>query len=85
MRSELSEISLIDQWLFGQLCEEEARAFEARLVLDEAFAEKVDAQRTAHRMVRRYAHGEARNRLERIYQRLLAETDFAHQLKTIFT
>ncbi|MHA4812510.1 hypothetical protein ACX0G9_30735 [Flavitalea flava] len=85
MRSELNEVSLIDQWLFGHLCEEEAGAFEARLLLDEALAEKVEAQRTAHRMVRRYARREACNRLERIYRRLLTETDFAHQLKTIFT
>jgi hypothetical protein len=85
MRSELNEVWLIDQWLAGRLCEEEARVFKARLLLDETLAEKVEAQRTAHRMVRRYARWEARNRLDSIYRLLLTETDFAHQLKTIFT
>jgi len=43
MRSELNEIWLIDQWLLHQLSEAEARNFEARLLLDEEFAEKVEA------------------------------------------
>ncbi|HEY4110773.1 hypothetical protein [Puia sp.] len=84
MRNELNETFLIDQWLLGQLCAEEAQDFEARLVLDEAFAEKVEAQRTAHRMVRRYARREGRHRLESIYRQLLHEADFAHRIKTIF-
>ncbi|WP_431216515.1 hypothetical protein ACQ86N_19050 [Puia sp. P3] len=67
------------------MSEEDARAFEARLLLDDMLAEKVEAQRQAHRLIRRYAWREERSRLERIYRLLLDEADFAHQLKTIFT
>lgn len=84
MRSELNEVALIDQYLLRQLSNDDERAFEASLLLDEALAEKVEAQRTAHRLIRRYAWREERSRLEAIYRLLLEEADFAHQLKTIF-
>ena len=83
MRSELNEIYLIDQYLLGRLSKEEEQVFEASLLLDEAVAEKVEAQRMAHRLIRRYARKEERRRLEEIYQLLLNEPDFVHQIKTI--
>jgi len=85
MRSELYEANQIDRCLLRQLSEEDARAFEARLLLDDVLAGKVEAQRTVHRLIRRYAWREERGRLETIYRRLLDEADFAHQIKTIFT
>lgn len=83
MRSELNEAYLIDQYLLGRLSKEEEQVFEASLLLDEAIAEKLEAQRMAHRLIRRYARREERRRLEEIYQLLLNEPDFAHQIKTI--
>ena len=83
MRSELNEVYLIDQYLLGRLSKEDEQVFEANLLLDEAIAEKVEAQRTAHRLIRRYARKEERRRLEKIYQLLLDEPGFAHQIKII--
>jgi hypothetical protein len=83
MRSELNEVHLIDQYLLGRLSEENELVFEANLLLDEAIAEKLESQRMAHRLIRRYARKEERRRLEEIYQLLLKESDFAHQIKTI--
>ncbi len=83
MRSELNQVYLIDQYLLGRLSKEEEQVFEARLLLDETIAEKVEAQRRAHRLIRRYAREEERRRLEAIYQLLLKEPDFAHQIKII--
>jgi hypothetical protein len=83
MRSELNEVYLIDQYLLGRLSKEDEQVFEANLLLDEAIAEKLEAQRTAHRLIRRYARKEERWRLEEIYQLLLDEPDFAHQIKNI--
>jgi hypothetical protein len=83
MRSELNEVYLIDQYLLGRLSKEEEQIFEANLLLDEAISEKLEAQRTAHRLIRRYARKEERRRLEEIYQLLLDEPDFAHQIKII--
>ncbi|MBS1602821.1 MAG: hypothetical protein JST42_09150 [Bacteroidetes bacterium] len=85
MRSELNETYQIDCYLLRQLSEEDAAAFEARLLLDEVLAEKVEAQRTAHRLIRRYAWREERGRLAAIYHLLLEEAPFAHQIKEIFT
>ena len=83
MRSELNEIYLIDQYLLGRLSKEDEQVFEASLLLDEAIAEKVEAQHTAHRLIRRYARKEEGRRLEEIYRLLLNEPDFAHQIKNI--
>ena len=84
MRSELTEISLIDKYLHRQLDEEERRTFEAALLTDETLAENVEAQRKVYRIVRLYGRNKERRRLEDIFQRLLGELAFAHHLKTIF-
>ena len=84
MRSELTETSLIDRYLFRQLDEEETRTFEANLLVNDALAEKVAAQRVAHRIIHRHAQAEERNRFESIYRFLLTDTTFADRLKKIF-
>jgi hypothetical protein len=84
MRSELNEIRLIDEYLFGQLNEEDRRWFDARLLCNEKFAEKVDRQRSAHRLIRLFARSIQRRRLEAIHHKLLSEPEFARQLKNIF-
>lgn len=84
MRSDLNEIARIDQYLFRQLSEEERKRFEARLLMSDALAEKVAAQRLAHRLIRLYSRNKEREKVEGIYQQLLEEPAFAHQLKTIF-
>jgi hypothetical protein len=83
MRSELHETRLIDGYLFRQLGEAETRWFEATLLLNETLAEKVETQRLAHRLIRLYGRNAQRNRLEKIYRRLLTEKTFADQLKNI--
>ena len=85
MRSELNEIRLIDEYLFRQIPAAEAQAFEARLLCDGPLAERVEAQRIAHRLVRLYSRKKERRRLEAVYLQLQNEPAFAHQLKTIFS
>lgn len=84
MRNELNETRLIDQYLFGQLNEEQRRSFCARLLCDEPLADKVDRQRSAHHQIRLFGRKIQRRRLEAIHRRLMAEPEFAHHLKTIF-
>jgi len=83
MRSELTELELIDNYLFRQLDQQQTQKVETNLLVDEAFAEKVEAQRTAHRLVRLYGRNATRNRFESIYQLLLNEPAFAGQLKSL--
>ena len=85
MRNELNETRLIDHYLFGQLNEEERRSFKTRLLCNAALAEKVDRQRFAHRLIRLFGRKVQRQRLEAIHRRLLAEPEFAHRIKNIFT
>ncbi|GGB11417.1 hypothetical protein [Puia dinghuensis] len=84
MRDELNEVCLIDKYLLGQLNEAENRTFEASMLLDEALAENVEAQRSAHRMILLYARKQERSRLQAIHLQLLGEPAFARQLTTIF-
>ncbi len=84
MRSDLNEIAGIDQYLFHQFSEAEGKRFEAQLLMNDALAEKVEAQRLAHRLIRLYSRRKERARIEAIYRQLLEEPAFAHQLKTIF-
>lgn len=83
MRNELNEVCRIDQYLLRQLNEEETRAFEAALLFDEALADKVDTQRTAHLLIRRYARNEHRRWFETIYRQLLTEPAFAQKLNLL--
>lgn len=85
MRSELTEISLIDKYLNQQLDEEEKKTFEAVLLVDEVLSTNVEAQRKAYRVIRLFARKKERTRLEGIYQRLLREPAFAQHLKTVFS
>ncbi len=84
MRSDLNEIAQIDQYLLRQFSEEEGKHFEAQLLINNALAEKVEAQRLAHRLIRLYSRRKERDKIEGIYRQLLEEPAFAHQLKTIF-
>lgn len=83
MRSELTELALIDNYLFHQLDQQQTQLVETKVLINEAFAEKVEAQRTAHRLIRLYGRNAQRNRLEDIYQLLLNEPDFANQVKSL--
>ncbi len=83
MRSELTELELIDNYLFRQLDQQQTQKVETNLLVDEAFAEKVEAQRTAHRLIRQYGRNANRQRLENIYHLLLNEAAFAGQLKSL--
>jgi hypothetical protein len=82
MRSELNEIQLIDRYLFRQLSTEDTQTFEASLMANGPLAERVEAQRITHRLVRLFARKEHLRRFEAIYQQLLQEPAFARQLKS---
>lgn len=83
MRSELNELALIDSYLFRQLDQQQNQMVETSLLVNAAFAENVEAQRTAHRLIRLYGRNANRQRLEDIHQLLLNEPAFANQLKSL--
>ena len=79
----MNELALIDNYLFRQLDRQQTQMVETSLVADESFAENVEAQRTAHRLIRLYGRNTSRQRLEDIYQLLLNEPAFADQVKSL--
>lgn len=85
MRIELEETALIDRYLFRQLDEAETHEVEACMLASDAYAEKVEAQRLAHRLIRSYGRRQERHRLREIYRLLLGEPGFARQIANIFT
>ena len=84
MRNELTELELIDNYLFHQLNDEDTRIVETKILLNDAFAEKVEAQRHTHRLIRLYGRTEQRSRLEKVYRLLQGEPAFANEIKIIF-
>jgi hypothetical protein len=84
MRNELNEVREIDRYLHRQLTDAEARSFEARVCIHEALAEKLEAQRIAHRIIRLYGRARERRRLQQIYRQLMEEQIFGRQITTIF-
>src|ERR1700744_1842008 len=51
IRNALKELALIDNYLLHQLNAEETQNVETSILLNSAFAEKVEAQRIAHRLI----------------------------------
>ena len=84
MRSSLIEIEQIEKYLSNQLSDDEKHQFEARTIIDTSFAEKVEAQKQVHKLIRIFSRRQQRSKLEIIYRQLLHETQFAEQLKNIF-
>ena len=83
MRSELNELALIDNYLLHQLDAEETKDVETNMCVNAIFAEKVDTQRIAHRLIRLFSRKEERSRMEKIYQLLLTEKAFSDQIKAL--
>jgi len=84
MRNDLIEIEQIEKYLSQQLNDDEKLRFEARMIIDTSFTEKVEAQKQVHKFVRIFSRRQQRSKLEIIYRQLLHETQFAEQLKNIF-
>ncbi|HXD79612.1 MAG TPA: hypothetical protein VN616_17470 [Puia sp.] len=84
MRIELQETALIDRYLLRQLDEAAMREVEACMLASNAFAETVEAQRLAHRLIRFYGRRQERHRLGEIYRILHGEPGFARQIANIF-
>lgn len=82
MRSELNELALIDGYLLKQLDHDQTEMVETRVLLNQAFAEKVETQRMAHRLIRLYGRNTNRQRLEAIHRQLLKEPAFANEIKS---
>jgi hypothetical protein len=85
MRSELTEIALIDRYLLRQLDDNEWSLFRVALLTEDGLHEKVQTQALAHRLIRCYARQEEHRRLECIYRQLCNEPAFANQIQTLFS
>ena len=84
MRNDLIETEKIEKYLWHQLSDEDKLHFENSMIIDPSLADKVEAQKYVHRLIRIFSRRQQRNKLECIYQQLLQETSFAQQLKNIF-
>ena len=70
MRPELEEVQLLELFLQGELEEEKAVEVEIRLLWDEPWRKKVEAQRLAYRAVREAGRQHLRQELRAIHRRL---------------
>lgn len=84
MRRELNEAAEIDRYLAGRLEPELVGDFETRLLLDQEFADKVEAQRQTLQLIRMAGRQRLRIQLGHIYRELMQDRSFAQHLQNIF-
>jgi len=87
MRTSLSEIRQIDEYLFNQAAAGDALVFNARLVLDPELKYKVLWQKKAHFFVQQYSRKKLRDEIEAVHQQLFsgpAHRSFRQRILSLF-
>lgn len=79
MRTLLNEIATIDEYLLGRMTDYEARAFEAKMRLNDHFRNDVEHQRNTHLIISQYG----RNCIKREIQSVQARYMDAPQHRSI--
>ena len=70
MKTSLTNVQLIEDYLLGRASNEQRLLFEARLLLDSTLQGDVYWQRKVYSVVRQYGRQQFRDELERLHQQL---------------
>ena len=84
----MREVRKIDRYLQGKIDPESSLVFEAELVIDPAFAKRVDYQRKLYRLIRLAGRREIKSDVERIHRHLFndpSKADFRNEICKIFS
>ena len=84
----LREVRKIDRYLQGKMDPASSLVFEAQLVIDPAFAKRVDYQRKLYRLIRLAGRRELKGDVERIHSHLFndpSKADFRNEICKIFS
>lgn len=83
----MNETVLIENYLVGNLPGDEKLLFEARLLIDSPFKEKLENQKLVHNIVSSYSRKQFKLEIQIIEQRLFTETrysKFKNQITQLF-
>ena len=87
MRTSLNEIKLIDDHLFGTSAPGDTLLFDAMLILDATFPEKVEWQNNTHTFVQQYGRKKLKAEVEAVHQKLFSESlhqQFTQKIRKLF-
>jgi hypothetical protein len=87
MRTSLSDIKAIEEYLNGTLPIQDRLLFEARLLLSKELRKNVALQREVYRLLAHHHHLKIKEEFQRTHKRLVSDTtnaDFLNELRTIF-
>jgi hypothetical protein len=88
MKTSLIETQQIEAHLLRLSSPGEALLFEAKMLLDEELAEKLQWQKNACDMVKRYGRRQLKQEIEAVQQRLFSEArhkNFSEKIRQIFS
>lgn len=84
MRTSLIEIAQIESYLNAECSAEESVLFEAKMLLNKEWNEKVLLQKKAHRLIEEYGDRQLKNELELIHQRLFRQAKYRSFKEKVF-
>lgn len=87
MRTSLSEIKNIEDYLLDQQQPEDKLVFEARMILNKDLQQKTEQQHQLYKLVRLYGRKKLRQEIEAVQQKLFSDSvhhKFRHTILNIF-
>lgn len=84
MRQQLNETAQTDRYLLGEMTVPEARVFEARALTSPLLRGQVALQQQVYRLLRWAGRRQRKAQLEELYQQLLHDKSFQHDIRSIF-
>lgn len=83
MRTSLNEIKQIEDYLLQNSSPEEARQFEARLLLEPQLQEKVSWQKKVYNLIRQYSRRQLRRELNVVQNKVFTNQKYTGFQKSI--
>lgn len=83
MMTSLNETKRIEEHLIGTSNPEDILIFDAQLILDKEFTEKVEAQKLAYETIQQYGRKQLKNEIKAVHQKLFSEPNYKSFRKLI--
>lgn len=87
MRTSLSEIKLIDEYIFNNGTPTDALLFEAMLVLDTGLEERITWQKRTHEIIAQYSRKQLKAEIAAVHNQLFAKPEhriFRQRILSLF-
>lgn len=85
MRTSLTRLNTIEDFVVGNMSEEDRVVFSANLLLDKELASDYASQQHAYRLIRQYSRQQMKSELDRLHHNLMKnDKTFLERILSIF-